>query len=131
MKSINELEQIRKETFEEIKMRIGEKIDNNRKNILVCGGSGSGKTFFEVKTNLMQMPHNCSFIITDPKGELLRSCGQMLKDNGYIVKVINLLDMEKSDCYNPFSYISLPFTSYRYIAITMEPITSTFPRAEL
>ncbi len=74
-------------------------------NILVCGGSGSGKTFFEVKTNLMQMPHNCSFIITDPKGELLRSCGQMLKDNGYQVKVINLLEMDKSDCYNPFSYI--------------------------
>lgn len=74
-------------------------------NILICGGSGSGKTFYEVKTNLMQMPRNCSFICTDPKGELLRSCGQMLKDNGYNVKVINLLDMDKSDCYNPFAYI--------------------------
>ena len=48
---------------------------------------------------------NCSFICTDPKGEILRSCGQMLKDNGYNVKVINLLEMDKSDCYNPFSYI--------------------------
>lgn len=74
-------------------------------NILICGGSGSGKTFYEVKPNLMQMPHNCSFICTDPKGELLRSCGQMLKDNGYRVKVINLLEMDRSDCYNPFSYI--------------------------
>lgn len=74
-------------------------------NILICGGSGAGKTFYEVKPNLMQMPHNCSFICTDPKGEILRSCGQMLKDNGYHVKVINLLEMEKSDCYNPFSYI--------------------------
>ena len=74
-------------------------------NILICGGSGAGKTFYEVKPNLMQMPHNCSFICTDPKGEILRSCGQMLKDNGYNVKVINLLEMEKSDCYNPFSYI--------------------------
>ena len=74
-------------------------------NILICGGSGAGKTFYEVKPNLMQMPRNCSFICTDPKGEILRSCGQMLKDNGYRVKVINLLEMEKSDCYNPFSYI--------------------------
>ena len=74
-------------------------------NILICGGSGAGKTFYEVKPNLMQMPHNCSFICTDPKGEILRSCGQMLRDNGYSVKVINLLEMDESDCYNPFSYI--------------------------
>jgi len=74
-------------------------------NILICGGSGAGKTFYEVKPNLMQMPHHCSFICTDPKGEILRSCGQMLKDNGYHVKVINLLEMDKSDRYNPFSYI--------------------------
>lgn len=74
-------------------------------NILICGGSGAGKTFYEVKPNLMQMPRNCSFICTDPKGEILRSCGQMLKDNGYNVKVINLLEMDKSDGYNPFSYI--------------------------
>ncbi len=74
-------------------------------NILICGGSGAGKTFYEVKPNLMQMPRNCSFICTDPKGEILRSCGQMLKDNGYRVKVINLLEMDQSDGYNPFSYI--------------------------
>lgn len=74
-------------------------------NILICGGSGAGKTFYEVKPNLMQMPHHCSFICTDPKGEILRSCGQMLKDNGYNIKVINLLEMGQSDCYNPFSYI--------------------------
>ena len=74
-------------------------------NILICGGSGAGKTFYEVKPNLMQMPHNCSFICTDPKGEILRSTGDMLKHNGYNVKVINLLEMDKSDCYNPFSYI--------------------------
>ena len=74
-------------------------------NILICGGSGSGKTFYEVKPNLMQMPNKCSFICTDPKGEILRSCGTMLKNNGYSVKVINLLEMDKSDCYNPFFYI--------------------------
>jgi type IV secretion system protein VirD4 len=74
-------------------------------NTLICGGSGSGKTFYEVKPNLMQMPKKCSFICTDPKGEILRSCGQMLKDSGYTIKVINLLEMDKSDCYNPFAYI--------------------------
>ena len=74
-------------------------------NILICGGAGSGKTFYEVKPNLMEMPKKCSFVCTDPKGEILRSCGQMLKDNGYQVKVINLLEMDKSDCYNPFAYI--------------------------
>ena len=71
--------------------------------MLIIGGSGAGKTFYEVKPNLMQM--NSSFIITDPKGEILRSTGAMLKANGYNVKVINLLEMDKSDCYNPFSYI--------------------------
>lgn len=72
-------------------------------NVLVIGGSGAGKTFYEVKPNLMQL--NTSFILTDPKGELLRSEGEMLKNNGYNVKVINLLEMAKSDCYNPFAYI--------------------------
>lgn len=72
-------------------------------NVLIIGGSGAGKTFYEVKPNLMQ--RNTSFIVTDPKGEILRSQGEMLKQNGYNVKVINLLEMEKSDCYNPFSYI--------------------------
>lgn len=72
-------------------------------NILICGGSGAGKTFYEVKPNLMQ--RNSSFIITDPKGEILRSEGEMLKANGYNVKVINLLEMDKSDCYNPFVYL--------------------------
>jgi len=74
-------------------------------NVLIIGGSGAGKTFYEVKPNLMQMPHHCSFILTDPKGEILRSCGGMLKQNGYKVRVINLLEMDKSDCYNPFAYI--------------------------
>ena len=60
-------------------------------NILICGGSGAGKTLYFVKPNLMQLPRNCSFICTDPKGEILRSCGQMLKDNGYQVKVLSLI----------------------------------------
>ena len=73
-------------------------------NLLIIGGSGAGKTFYEVKPNLMQLPKS-SFICTDPKGEILRSCGGMLKQNGYNVKVINLVEMDESDCYNPFSYI--------------------------
>lgn len=88
-----------------VRMSLNARQTKLNNNVLIIGGSGAGKTFYEVKPNLMQMPHHCSFICTDPKGEILRSCGEMLKNNGYNVKVINLLEMEKSDCYNPFSYI--------------------------
>lgn len=88
-----------------VRMSLNTRKTKLNNNVLIIGGSGAGKTFYEVKPNLMQMPRNCSFICTDPKGEILRSCGGMLKQNGYNVKVINLLEMEKSDCYNPFSYI--------------------------
>ena len=88
-----------------VRMSLNTRYTGLNNNVLIIGGSGAGKTFFEVKPNLMEMPRQCSFVITDPKGEILRSCGQMLKDNGYQIKVINLLEMEKSDCYNPFSYI--------------------------
>jgi len=74
-------------------------------NLLICGGSGAGKTFYYVMPNLMQMPEKTSFICLDPKGEILRNCGSMLKNNGYHVKVLNLVEMDKSDCYNPFVYI--------------------------
>ncbi len=72
-------------------------------NVLVCGGSGSGKTRFYAKPNIMQA--NTSFIVLDPKGELLRDTGNMLKAKGYEIKVLDLINMEKSDCYNPFEYI--------------------------
>lgn len=88
-----------------VKMSLNTRKTKLNNNVLIIGGSGAGKTFYEVKPNLMQMPHHCSFICTDPKGEILRSCGGMLKQNGYKVRVINLLEMEKSDCYNPFAYI--------------------------
>lgn len=78
------------------------KINNN---IIVIGGSGAGKTFYMVKPNIMQMLPKGSFICTDPKGEIARATGEMLKKNGYNVKVLNLIDMAKSDCYNPFRYI--------------------------
>ena len=72
-------------------------------NVLVIGGSGAGKTRFFVKPNIMQ--HNTSFVITDPKGELLKSTAQMLENNGYKIKVFNLIDLAHSNAYNPFAYI--------------------------
>ncbi|NLT47258.1 MAG: type IV secretory system conjugative DNA transfer family protein [Clostridiales bacterium] len=72
-------------------------------NVLVIGGSGAGKTRFYCKPNLMQA--NTSFVVLDPKGELIRSCGGMLRDKGYDVKALDLIDMEKSHCYNPFVYL--------------------------
>ena len=72
-------------------------------NTLVCGGSGSGKSRFVVKPNLLQA--NCSFVVTDPKGELLASTGDFLEKQGYKIKVFNLSQMEHSCSYNPFHYI--------------------------
>ena len=73
------------------------------KNVLCIGGSGSGKTRFFVKPNIMQM--HSSYIITDPKGSLVFECGKMLKDNGYRIKILNTIDFKKSMRYNPFVYI--------------------------
>ena len=73
------------------------------KNILVIGGSGSGKTRFFVKPNLMQM--HSSYVVTDPKGTVLVECGKMLLKNGYKVKVLNIINFKKSMHYNPFAYI--------------------------
>ncbi len=72
-------------------------------NVLVCGGSGAGKTRFYAKPNIMQA--NTSFIVLDPKGELLRDTGHMLEGKGYDIKILDLINMEKSHCYNPFAYI--------------------------
>lgn len=72
-------------------------------NVLILGGSGAGKTYREVTPNLLQA--NSSYVITDPKGEILRRFGKYFMDIGYQVKVINLVEMAQSDCYNPFSYI--------------------------
>lgn len=108
-------------TKEDIKHIVDENEDNNvlftqtesmsldtrktRKNMnqLIIGGSGAGKTRYLVKPNLMQK--NTSFVITDPKGEILRSTGKMLEDAGYNIKVFNLIDMEKSSNYNSLKYI--------------------------
>ena len=73
------------------------------KNVLVIGGSGSGKTRFYVKPNLMQM--HSSYVVTDPKGTVLVECGKMLVKNHYRVKVLNTINFAKSMHYNPFAYI--------------------------
>ncbi|MDR0930336.1 MAG: type IV secretory system conjugative DNA transfer family protein [Clostridiales bacterium] len=72
-------------------------------NVMVIGGSGSGKTRFFVKPNIMQ--RNTSYIITDPKGELLSSTSGLLAEAGYKIRVFNLIDMAHSNCYNPFAYL--------------------------
>lgn len=72
-------------------------------NILVVGGSGSGKTRFFCKPGIMSV--NCSYLIVDPKGEMLRSTGHLLKDEGYDIKVFDLIHPRQSDGYNPFTYI--------------------------
>ena len=72
-------------------------------NVLVCGGSGAGKTRFYCKPNIMQT--NTSFVILDPKGEIVRDTGYLLEQKGYEVKVLDLINMEKSHCYNPFVYL--------------------------
>ena len=73
------------------------------KNILVIGGSGSGKTRFFVKPNLMQM--HSSYVVTDPKGTVLVECGKMLEKGGYVIKSLNTINFRKSMHYNPFAYI--------------------------
>lgn len=72
-------------------------------NVLICGGSGAGKTRFYAKPNVMQC--NCSYVILDPKGEIVRDVGELLEKKGYEVKVLDLINMEKSHCYNPFVYL--------------------------
>jgi type IV secretion system protein VirD4 len=78
------------------------------KNMLVIGGSGSGKTRFVLKPNLMQCrskDYPVSFVVTDPKGSILIECGRMLRRYGYRIKVLNTINFKKSQHYNPFSYI--------------------------
>lgn len=110
-----------KRVFDEKNNFVGVNIDNNiiltkevqlslnskqhllNLNVLIIGGSGSGKTRFFAKPNIMQL--NTSYVITDPKGEILQSTGKMLKEAGYEVRVLNLIQMEHSNNYNPFHYV--------------------------
>lgn len=86
-------------------VRVGLDGRKHRRNLntVVVGGSGAGKTRFYAKPNLCQA--NTSFVVLDPKGELLRDTGYLLEQKGYEVRVLDLLNMEKSHCYNPFVYL--------------------------
>lgn len=86
-------------------VRIGLDGKKHRRNLntIVIGGSGAGKTRFYAKPNILQC--NTSFVILDPKGEILRDTGYLLEKEGYVIKVIDLINMSKSHCYNPFAYI--------------------------
>ena len=86
-------------------VRIGLDGRRHRRNLntLVIGGSGAGKTRFFGKPNLMQF--NTSFVVLDPKGEQLRDVGNLLEKEGYVIKVVDLINMNRSHCYNPFRYI--------------------------
>lgn len=87
-------------------VRIGFNMKRHRRNlnVLICGGSGSGKTRFYAKPNILQA--NTSFVILDPKGEILRDTGHLLKDEGYEIRVLDLINMYRSHCYNPFKYLN-------------------------
>ena len=85
------------------RMGLDGRVHKRNLNTLVCGGSGSGKTRSYAKIQVMQC--NTSYVILDPKGEILRDTGELLERKGYKVKVLDLLNMEKSHCYNPFVYL--------------------------
>ena len=74
-------------------------------NVLVCGGSGAGKTRFYCKINAMQCDAETSMVILDPKGEIVRDVGGLLEKKGYEVRVLDLINMHRSHCYNPFVYL--------------------------
>ena len=86
-----------------VQMGLDGKKHRRNLNTVVIGGSGAGKTRFYAKPNIMQC--NTSFVVLDPKGEIIRSVGHLLEENGYVIKVIDLIDMSKSLGYNPFHYI--------------------------
>jgi len=100
---VQEPEESNKLLTQNISIGYNAKQHRRNMNTLVVGGSGAGKTRFYAKPNVMQA--NTSFVILDPKGEILRDTGGLLKERGYDVRVLDLINMEKSHCYNPFVYL--------------------------
>ena len=97
-------ERMNKILTQKVKIGFDGKKHRRNLNVLVIGDSGAGKTRFFVKPNVMQAAE-CSMVILDPKGEILRDTGQLLLEKGYSLKVLDLISMEKSHCYNPFVYL--------------------------
>lgn len=95
-------------------------------NVCLVGASGRGKTRNFIKPNIMQM--NGNYVISDPKGVLVQELGTMLENNGYIVKVLNLVDLELSDSYNPFDYLKNESDVYTLIDYLMENFTARYTR---
>lgn len=87
----------------DVKMTLNTRQTGLNLNVMVVGSAGTGKSRYYVRPNIMQM--NTSYVVTDPKGELLRSTGKMLAEQGYKIRVFNLIDMAHSDNYNPFDYV--------------------------
>ena len=115
---------------EQIRLGLDSKRHRRNLNVLVVGGSGSGKTRFYVKVNLYQA--NTSFVILDPKGELTRDAGPLLEAMGYEIRVLDLIHMELSHCYNPFVYIENDNDAQRLVtnlfkATTPKNSTTTDP----
>ena len=101
---------------------------NRNKNVLVIGGSGSGKTRYFAKPNIMQL--DCSMVITDPKGTILEECGLMLKDAGYKIRVLNTVNFSKSMKYNPFAYIKKESDIMKIADALIEGTTTGKPQGE-
>ncbi len=85
------------------KLSINDRKTFRNNNLLILGGAGTGKSRFVIKPNLLQ--ENCSYVVTDPSGEIIVSCGKVLSDHGYKIKIFNLSNMGHSNTYNPFNYI--------------------------
>lgn len=85
------------------KLSINDRKTFRNNNFLILGGTGTGKSRFVIKPNLLQ--ENCSYVVTDPSGEIIVSCGKVLSDHGYKIKIFNLSNMGHSNTYNPFNYI--------------------------
>lgn len=85
------------------KLSINDRKTFRNNNFLILGGAGTGKSRFVIKPNLLQ--ENCSYVVTDPSGEIIVSCGKVLSDHGYKIKIFNLSNMGHSNTYNPFDYI--------------------------
>ena len=93
------------------------------KNVMVIGGSGSGKTRFYVKPNLMQMGNRVSYVVTDPKAQIIEECGSMLRRHGYGIKVFNTMNFRKSMRYNPFCYIHSEKDILKLVNVLIENTT--------
>lgn len=108
-RAVNKKYQDRKDPFanriftQNVRMGLNGRKHRRNLNTLVVGGSGAGKSRFYAKVNLLQA--NTSFVVLDPKGEIVRDTGKLLEKKGYEVRVLDLISMERSHCYNPFVYL--------------------------